>query len=327
MDNVDKIAKGEPPVDARRDGEGVPQVGRQVTAPPWSTPAALIPFVPSGPDFEQALAFFAELGFAAQWRNGGLAGLRFGAAAFMLQDIDVPEWQKNQMLTLEVDDLDAYWTTIAGKRLETRFAGVRLKEPTDYPWGREVHIIDPGRRLLARAPGARPPNPQPIPQEKRRTRPWPPIRRTRSSSRRPRAASSSSCAPTSRPSTSSASSSWRAKASTTASPFHRVIDGFMAQTGCPKGTGTGGSKLSQPQGRVQRRAARARRVLDGALVVARQRQQPVLHRASTTPRFLDKQYTVWGKVIEGMENVDKIKRGEPVRDPDKMVSVKVGADA
>ena len=43
-------------------------------------------------------------------------------------------------------------------------------------------------------------------------------------------------------------------------------------------------------------------------------------------RFLDRQYTVWGKVIEGMENVDKIKRGEPVRDPDKMVSVKVAAD-
>ena len=102
--------------------------------------SALIPFVPSGPDFELALAFFAELGFAAQWRNDGLAGLRFGAAAFMLQDIDVPEWQKNQMLTLEVDDLVH---DIAGKRLETRFAGVRLKEPTDFPWGREVHIIDP----------------------------------------------------------------------------------------------------------------------------------------------------------------------------------------
>jgi peptidylprolyl isomerase len=43
-------------------------------------------------------------------------------------------------------------------------------------------------------------------------------------------------------------------------------------------------------------------------------------------RFLDRQYTVWGKVIDGMENVDKIKRGEPVRDPDKMVSVKVAAD-
>ena len=43
-------------------------------------------------------------------------------------------------------------------------------------------------------------------------------------------------------------------------------------------------------------------------------------------RFLDKQYTVWGTVVEGMENVDQIKRGEPVRDPDRMVSVKVAAD-
>ncbi|HXE87141.1 MAG TPA: peptidylprolyl isomerase, partial [Hyphomicrobiaceae bacterium] len=43
--------------------------------------------------------------------------------------------------------------------------------------------------------------------------------------------------------------------------------------------------------------------------------------------FLDKQYTVWGKVIEGMENIDKIKRGEPVVNPDKIVSMKVAADA
>jgi len=44
-------------------------------------------------------------------------------------------------------------------------------------------------------------------------------------------------------------------------------------------------------------------------------------------RFLDKQYTVWGQVVEGMENVDRIKRGEPVRDPDSIVSLKVQADA
>jgi hypothetical protein len=104
---------------------------------------ALIPFVPAGPDFSAALNFFAELGFATTWRHEGLAGLRFGAAAFMLQDIDVPEWQKNQMLTLEVDDLDGYWNLIAGKGLTERFSGVRLKEPTDFPWGREVNIIDP----------------------------------------------------------------------------------------------------------------------------------------------------------------------------------------
>ena len=42
--------------------------------------------------------------------------------------------------------------------------------------------------------------------------------------------------------------------------------------------------------------------------------------------FLDKQYTVWGKVIEGMDNVDKIKRGEPVQSPDKIKSLKVAAD-
>jgi len=44
-------------------------------------------------------------------------------------------------------------------------------------------------------------------------------------------------------------------------------------------------------------------------------------------RFLDRQYTVWGRVIEGMENVDQIKRGEPVRDPDRILSMKVAADA
>lgn len=104
---------------------------------------ALIPFVPSGGDFALALAFFAELGFETAWRTEGLAGLTCGAASFMLQEIDVPAWQKNQMLTLEVDDLDAYWREIEGKDLAGRYAGVKLKGPADYPWGREVHIVDP----------------------------------------------------------------------------------------------------------------------------------------------------------------------------------------
>jgi predicted enzyme related to lactoylglutathione lyase len=108
-----------------------------------TTATGLLPFVPSGPDFEQALAFFAELGFALQWRNGGIAGLRYDAAAFLLQDIDVPEWQKNQMLVLEVADLDAYWRDLSAKGLAERYAGVHLKEPTDFPWGREINIIDP----------------------------------------------------------------------------------------------------------------------------------------------------------------------------------------
>ena len=68
-------------------------------------------------------------------------------------------------------------------------------------------------------------------------------------------------------------------------------------------------------------------VLHGARAIARFRRQPVLHRASTTPTFLDGKYTVWGRVIDGMENVDKIKRGEPPANPDKIVSMRVAADA
>ena len=104
----------------------------------------LYPFVPSGASFATAIAFFNELGFATTWQQQGLAGLRFGAAYFMLQDIDVPEWQKNQMIVIEVDDLDLYWSEIAAKDLPGRYAGVKLRPPTDFAWGREIHIIDPG---------------------------------------------------------------------------------------------------------------------------------------------------------------------------------------
>ena len=71
--------------------------------------------------------------------------------------------------------------------------------------------------------------------------------------------------------------------------------------------------------------ARARHRLDGARPGPEFRRQPVLHLLCRR-RFLDGQYTVWGKVIEGMENVDKIKRGEPVQNPDKIVKMQVAAD-
>jgi peptidylprolyl isomerase len=107
--------------------------------------------------------------------------------------------------------------------------------------------------------------------------------------------------------------------------FHRVIDGFMAQTGDPTGTGTGSSKYpnlkqefnAEPHVRGTASMARAQNPDS-----ANSQFFIVFDDAS----FLDRQYTVWGKVIEGMENVDKIKRGEPVRDPDKMLTVNVAAD-
>jgi hypothetical protein len=104
----------------------------------------LYPFVPSGSDFSQALAFFEDLGFTKVWGDDSLAGLRFGGAYFLLQNINVPVWQENQMLTYEVDDLEGYWQELQEAKLTEKYPGVRLKPPTDYPWGREIHIIDPG---------------------------------------------------------------------------------------------------------------------------------------------------------------------------------------
>jgi peptidylprolyl isomerase len=107
--------------------------------------------------------------------------------------------------------------------------------------------------------------------------------------------------------------------------FHRVIDGFMAQTGCPHGTGTGGSgqKLKaefngEPHVRGTVSMARAQDPNSGD-------SQFFICFADAT--FLDRQYTAWGNVIDGMENVDKIKRGEPVRDADKIIKAKIAADA
>ncbi|WP_018184523.1 peptidylprolyl isomerase [Kaistia granuli] len=107
--------------------------------------------------------------------------------------------------------------------------------------------------------------------------------------------------------------------------FHRVIDGFMAQTGDPTGTGMGGSgkKLKaefsrEPHVRGTASMARAQNPDSG---------DSQFFLCFGDARFLDGQYTVWGQVIEGMDNIDKIKRGEPVQNPDKIVSMKVAADA
>jgi len=107
--------------------------------------------------------------------------------------------------------------------------------------------------------------------------------------------------------------------------FHRVIDGFMAQVGCPHGTGTGGSKHPN-----LKQEFNAEPHVRGICSMARS-QSPDSANSQffivfDDAGFLDRQYTVWGQVIEGMDNVDKIKRGEPVQNPDKITSMKVAAD-
>jgi len=107
--------------------------------------------------------------------------------------------------------------------------------------------------------------------------------------------------------------------------FHRVIDGFMAQTGDPTGTGRGGS------GQKLCAEFNAEPLTRGAVSMARA-QSPDSGDSQfficfDDATFLDRQYTVWGRVVDGMENVDKLSRGEPPTKPDKMLSVKVAADA
>ena len=107
--------------------------------------------------------------------------------------------------------------------------------------------------------------------------------------------------------------------------FHRVIDGFMAQTGDPTGTGRGGS------GQKLRAEFNAEPHTRGAVSMARAQSRDSgdsqFFICFDDATFLDRQYTVWGRVIDGMDNVDKLARGEPPSRPDKMLSVRVAADA
>jgi len=111
--------------------------------------------------------------------------------------------------------------------------------------------------------------------------------------------------------------------------FHRVIEGFMAQTGCPKGEGTGGSgkklraefnDVPHVRGTASMARAQSPDSADSQFFIC-------FDDAS----FLNRQYTVWGQVVDGMEHVDEIKKGSKlfngtVKEPTEMISVKVAAD-
>ena len=113
-------------------------------------------------------------------------------------------------------------------------------------------------------------------------------------------------------------------------PFHRVIEGFMAQTGDPTGTGSGG--MGDPLKAEFSKEPHVRGVVSLARTNDPNSARSQFFIVFKDSNFLDGQYTVWGKVVSGMEFVDKIKRGAPgsgaVAAPaDKMVKVQVAADA
>ena len=107
--------------------------------------------------------------------------------------------------------------------------------------------------------------------------------------------------------------------------FHRVIPGFMAQGGDPTGTGYSGSDKPNLKAEFSGEPH-----VRGVCSMARS-QNPDSADSQfficfDDARFLDRQYTVWGQVTEGMENVDALPKGEPPRAPGKIVSMRVAAD-
>jgi peptidylprolyl isomerase len=109
-------------------------------------------------------------------------------------------------------------------------------------------------------------------------------------------------------------------------PFHRVIDGFMAQTGDGQNfNGTGGSKYPDLKAEFTQTP-----FVRGTVGMARAGSPDSANSqffiCFGDASFLNGKYTVVGNVVSGMENVDKIKRGEPVQNPDKMVKVQVASD-
>ena len=107
--------------------------------------------------------------------------------------------------------------------------------------------------------------------------------------------------------------------------FHRVIEGFMAQGGDPTGRGTGGSKKPDLPAEFSKEPH-----VRGTCSMARSNDPDSANSqffiCFGDASFLNKKYTVWGKVTSGIDFVDQLKRGEPVQGPDKIVTMRVAAD-
>jgi peptidylprolyl isomerase len=105
--------------------------------------------------------------------------------------------------------------------------------------------------------------------------------------------------------------------------FHRVIDGFMAQAGCPEGVGVGGS--SKPDLKQEFSAdPHVRGVCSMARTNNPNSANSQFFICFDDAGFLDRQYTVWGEVIDGMEHVDALPKGEPPKKPGAIVSMRAG---
>lgn len=98
-------------------------------------------FVPSGSDFKASRQLFIELGFSILWEADDYIGFENSGCRFILQNFDNKEFAENFMMSVKVDNLDEFWQKISKLNLPEKF-GVKLNPPKNFPWGREVNLID-----------------------------------------------------------------------------------------------------------------------------------------------------------------------------------------
>ena len=114
-------------------------------------------------------------------------------------------------------------------------------------------------------------------------------------------------------------------------PFHRVIEGFMAQGGDPTGSGTSGSKYGNLPAEFSRTAKFVRGTVGAARTGDPNSANSQFYIMFAPAPHLDGQYTIWGQVTDGMEHIDQIKRGSggsgSVINPDRIVKASLAADA
>ncbi|QNA43168.1 VOC family protein [Lacibacter sediminis] len=102
---------------------------------------SLQPFVPSGSTFAESKAFFTELGFNLTWDMGDYTGFENNGFRFILQKYDNKAFAENFMLSVGVENADAFRAEVLEKQLPQKY-GIRIGEVSDQPYGREVNIID-----------------------------------------------------------------------------------------------------------------------------------------------------------------------------------------
>ena len=102
---------------------------------------SLEPFVPSGSNFEGSKQFFQELGFKINWDAGDYIGFERDGCKFILQQYNNQDFAENFMVSVKISDATAFWNEVNEKQLPQKF-GIRIKEPAEMPYGKEVNIID-----------------------------------------------------------------------------------------------------------------------------------------------------------------------------------------